>query len=479
MARHVAVEVTDGRVELAGGDAESIHSTQPTEAPAGRRERPSAAPSPAHWSSVSSPVGREASTRPRAQRRTGTRPGRARPARADDGRRASTTRDARRVIAVAAASDSLGDLVAEDPAATRGARPARRTAPVASTATADELGRWPPACLLVAGGAGPARDGRPGGHRRRAHPAHDRGDRGRARRSPTPTGCWSSGWASTAPASSTSCPTSTCCWSSEDDPRGRRPGGPPVPRRRPDLLPGRHRPAARAVATARSCARWRPTRPTGSGGRRPWEFQALLKAAPVAGPPSCGDRFDAAVGRRAVVAAVRTPTTCARSGGMKGRAEAEVARTGLDRPRDQAWARRHPRHRVLRAAPPARPRRRRPALRAPDHARRARPAAPPAATSTPTRPTPCTTPTSSCASSSTGSSSSTSSRPTPCPTTATAASPHRPGDGLPGRRRRRPVRALRPRPRHAPPGRPCGSTRAGTSGRCSTPSPARAAPRPR
>ena len=57
---------------------------------------------------------------------------------------------------------------------------------------------------------------------------------------------------------------------------------------------------------------------------------------------------------------------------MKARAEAELGRKGLDRPRAQARPRRHPRHRVRGAAAPARPRPPRRVDPLAHHARRAR-----------------------------------------------------------------------------------------------------------
>ena len=82
----------------------------------------------------------------------------------------------------------------------------------------------------------------------------------------------------------------------------------------------------------------------------PWEFQALLKARPVAGDPALGDRL-AFGGRGASSGAGRSaPTTCARSASMKERAEAAGRARGPRRAGDQAGPGRHPRHRVLGAA---------------------------------------------------------------------------------------------------------------------------------
>ena len=89
---------------------------------------------------------------------------------------------------------------------------------------------------------------------------------------------------------------------------------------------------------------------------------------------------------------------------MKARAEEEVSKTGPDGPGDQAGPGGLTRHRVRRAAAPARPRPPRPRDPLPQHARGPRRSSASRATSTPPRSAPSTPPTGSSARSSTGSS---------------------------------------------------------------------------
>ena len=154
---------------------------------------------------------------------------------------------------------------------------------------------------------------------------------------------------------------------------------------------------------------------------QPWEFQALLKAAPVAGDPELGAAFGDAA-RRAPCGAGACRADDLRSlRAMKARAEAEVARQGLaDREvkrgpggiRDIEFAVQllqlvHGRARPRAAV--ARPRSR------PGRAGGRRLRRPP------TTPTAWPTPTGSCAGSSTAAAARTSSRSTPCPPTGTSA----------------------------------------------------------
>ena len=76
------------------------------------------------------------------------------------------------------------------------------------------------------------------------------------------------------------------------------------------------------AATARSCARSSPTRPTGSGGPTPWEFQALLKARPVAGDAELGAAFVEAAAAASVGEALRRrrpPLAAGDEGAGRGR----------------------------------------------------------------------------------------------------------------------------------------------------------------
>ena len=86
----------------------------------------------------------------------------------------------------------------------------------------------------------------------------------------------------------------------------------------------------------------------------PWEFQALLKARSVAGDAELGAAFDEAADRR-LWRGRSPPTTCARAP-PEGPERGASWRGGPHRPRGEARPRRHPRHRVRRAAAAARPR---------------------------------------------------------------------------------------------------------------------------
>ena len=88
---------------------------------------------------------------------------------------------------------------------------------------------------------------------------------------------------------------------------------------------------------------------------QPWEFQALVKARPVAGDASLGARF-MKLAQRHIWSDELDPDAIREIRAMKARSEAETARRGLERSRAQARAGRDPRHRVRRAAPAARPR---------------------------------------------------------------------------------------------------------------------------
>ena len=130
---------------------------------------------------------------------------------------------------------------------------------------------------------------------------------------------------------------------------------------------------------------------------------------------------------------------------------------GPHRPRGQAGPRRHPRHRVRRAAAAARARPPRPRPALAHHPRRRSPSWRRRATSTPTTPASWPRPTGSCAGSSTGSSCYDGSRCTPCPTDdadAHAASPAPSATAT--RPRARPLEQLDAE-LAPPPGAPCAS----------------------
>ena len=144
---------------------------------------------------------------------------------------------------------------------------------------------------------------------------------------------------------------------------------------------------------------------------RPWEFQALLKAVPVAGDPQVG-RAWADAASAALWAGASPPTTCAVAAGLVAR-RGRGGAVGSRRARGQAGPGRHPRHRVRGADAAARARRR-PRAALAQHAHRPgrdgrgrlrRPTTPPTWRRR----------TASCAGSSTRCRSRTSARRTPCP----------------------------------------------------------------
>jgi len=86
------------------------------------------------------------------------------------------------------------------------------------------------------------------------------------------------------------------------------------------------RPEGRAGALTRNCEsyeswyeRW----------ARPWEFQALIKARPIAGDPVLGEQF-MTLSRRYVWRSELDPDAVREARAMKARAEAEMTRRGLD-----------------------------------------------------------------------------------------------------------------------------------------------------
>ena len=233
--------------------------------------------------------------------------------------------------------------------------------------------------------------------------------------------------------------------------------------------------SAPRAATARSCARSTRYEAYWDRWAEPWEFQALLKARPVAGDAELGARFDDSAGAAPVAHAVhrRRPPRAARDEGA-GRGRRSPARASTDRElkrgrggiRDIEFAVQllqlvHGRARRRRCARPttldALARDGRGRLRRP---RRRRPRWP--------------TPTASCARSSTACSSSTSSRCTRCPTDPSGA--RRASPASLGYRDTADGTALRAVRRGAARGtrRRCArSTSGSTSGRCSRRSPAR------
>ncbi len=90
----------------------------------------------------------------------------------------------------------------------------------------------------------------------------------------------------------------------------------------------------------------------------PWEFQALLKAEPVAGDRELGLRFHETA-QRWLWSHPFSADDLRSLRAMKHRAEELVIRRGPRRARDQAGTGWHPRHRVHRPAAPAGPRSRR------------------------------------------------------------------------------------------------------------------------
>ena len=96
---------------------------------------------------------------------------------------------------------------------------------------------------------------------------------------------------------------------------------------------------ARRAATARWCARWRPTRSTTQRWSSPWEAQALLRARFAAGDAELGERFIELIdpvrypGRRAA-----PRTTCSRSGGSRRGSTPSGCRAAPTRPRTPSSA---------------------------------------------------------------------------------------------------------------------------------------------
>ncbi len=76
-----------------------------------------------------------------------------------------------------------------------------------------------------------------------------------------------------------------------------------------------------------------------------WEFQALLKARPVAGSPDLGQSF-ATAAARATWSHSFSADQLAELRSMKARAESEASRPGSRRSRDQAEPRRYPGRRI-------------------------------------------------------------------------------------------------------------------------------------
>ena len=160
-------------------------------------------------------------------------------------------------------------------------------------------------------GARPARDRRPARRRRRARRARAGVPRRRAGRSPRRPCRWrSSAWASSAAASSTTRATSTCCSCTtatseeaehaaravlrDDDRAERRRHRVPHRRRPAARRPGGRARAGRSTRTTAYWERWAQT----------WEFQALIKARPVAGDAALGAAF---VARARAVRVARRP----------------------------------------------------------------------------------------------------------------------------------------------------------------------------
>ena len=158
---------------------------------------------------------------------------------------------------------------------------------------------------------------------------------------------------------------------------------------------------------------------------RTWEFQALVKARPVAGDLDLGERFMAVATPR-VWPEKLDPEAIREIRAMKERAEEITERKGISERELKRGPRRHPRHRVRGAAPPARARARRRLGALAHHARRAARARRRRLHRTRPTPTASTGRTGSSAPSSTGSSSTTSSRPTSSRPTSSR------GSGSPG-----------------------------------------------
>ena len=201
-------------------------------------------------------------------------------------------------------------------------------------------------------------------------------------------------------------------------------------------LAGRRRAAARGQGRARWCARWPATQAYYQRWASTWEFQALLKARPVAGDPDLGR----ALRRRARAAGLDGGRAARTSSPTCRRCAAGSSDTSPPdrRDRELKLGPRRPARRRVRgaaAAAGARPRRRVAARRR--HAAGARGAVAPAATSAATTRRRSTAPTASCAPSSTGCSCSGCAAPTCCPTTTPSLRWLARVAGLPARRPRR------------------------------------------
>ena len=130
-------------------------------------------------------------------------------------------------------------------------------------------------------------------------------------------------------------------------------------------VPHRRRPASGGPRRRAVSHRSTGTPPGTSGGPSPWEFQALIKARPVAGDPDVGRASSSALTRPFVWPEVLDPDAVREVRAMKARAEAEVQRRGLDDRELKRGRGRDPRRRVRGAAAAARPRPRRPDACAP------------------------------------------------------------------------------------------------------------------
>ena len=243
-------------------------------------------------------------------------------------------------------------------------------------------------------GARPARRRRPAGRRPRARRARRRCAWRPRSRSSSPTCPFAViGMGKLGGASSTTRATSTCCSCTTATPTRAERAARALLATMIDAERGRHRvphrrqpPARRPAGSAQPHPR-RATRRTTTSGRSTWEFQALLKARPVAGDRELGERVHGASTTPARVARRARSRRGPRDPGDEGARRGDHRAQGPRRPRAQARARRHPRHRVRGAAAPARARPPRRVGAVAHHARRARTSSPTAATSTATTPT--------------------------------------------------------------------------------------------
>ena len=113
--------------------------------------------------------------------------------------------------------------------------------------------------------------------------------------------------------------------------RGHHPAGEPDDAdRRGGVLPGRRQPATRRAGRARWCARWTGTSRYYKRWAKTWEFQALLKARPVAGDPELGAAYAEAVAPLVWTAAGR-PDFVADVQAMRRRVEEHVRPDHADR----------------------------------------------------------------------------------------------------------------------------------------------------